>query len=67
MGDGISRREIIEAVEEIERSGYERSKTRISVPQGVHDQLRREAGLDPSHPGFEWGEQRSTEFWDRRL
>ena len=69
MSDGISRRDLKEAIEEASKN-MARSKWQdmtISVSKGTHDALRKEAGLDPSHPGYEWDDTRSSEFWNRRL
>ncbi|AGC34529.1 hypothetical protein HVTV-2_gp162 [Haloarcula virus HVTV-2] len=69
MSDGISRRELKKAIEEasenMARSAWQDAT--ISVSKDTHDALRKEAGLDPSHPGYEWDDTRSNEFWDRRM
>ncbi|AGM11759.1 hypothetical protein HCTV5_155 [Halovirus HCTV-5] len=54
MTDGISRRELKKAIEEasenMARSAWQDAT--ISVSKDTHDALRKEAGLDPSHPGM---------------
>jgi len=67
MSDGPTRREIMKAVEEIEVQGPDRSGMTISVPKDTHDALRKEAGLDPSSPGYEWDDTRSSTFWDEYM
>lgn len=67
MTDGPTRREIKQAIEDLADETLDRSKATITVSSSLHDDLRKEAGLEPSHPGYKWDDTRSTEFWDRRL
>lgn len=66
MAEGPSRRGIMKASKELKSSGRDGDFT-ISVSPDMWKEIRREAGLDPSHPGEEWTESHAREFWDRRL
>lgn len=36
----------------------------VQVPTDMYDALRKEAGLDSSHPGDEWSKLHERAFWD---